>query len=267
MWTTSDPARRPACGRGVGAEPRRQPIGQPAGVDTGWSGQHRLLDQPTVVDGHHVAERRRPAAATDGPQVHERRPVGIEPAGRGVEHDAVGRLPCGGRRRGAHQASATGGVDDESGIDVVARGEAHSAPPREVLDTLGHTSSAFEPGAEVTAQLVAVQHAVRALDDLAVRGVDDDGRCDGAEAGRGQLRHVVDPRGVRRRPGPVGADDDDGRPAVAAFGGQGQPGRTVPDHGDVQLRTGHGQPTRSSAAILRNCSTTSGVRCAGSWER
>ena len=269
MWTISDPARRPGRGRCVGAEARRQPIGQPAGVDTSRRGQHRLLDQPAVVDGHHVAERRRPAGAADGPQVHERRPVGVEPAGRGVEHDAVRRLPCGGRRRSAGQTAATGGVDD-------AAGRRRRRPPAR-RTRLPHvkcwtpwasTSSAFEPrhrGDGAARRRPARRTGARPPD--------------GAWCGRRRTvrRRRSRPAGgrPRRRPTWRTSPSRAGRcrrrrrdaPRWRHVGGQGQPGRTVPDHGDVQLRTGHGQPTRSSAAILRNCSTTSGVRCAGSWER
>jgi hypothetical protein len=116
-----------------------------------------------------------------------------------------------------------------------------------------------DPGGEVGAQGVIVEDRVGPVEDVATVTVHDDRGRGRREAPLGQLGDVVAPRAVRRRPRAPVTDDDDGEPDTVDGGGERQPGRAVTDDGQID---GCGQC--SSAAMRRNCSTTSGLRWFGS---
>ena len=75
---------------------------------------------------------------------------------------------------------------------------------------------------------------------------------------------VVDPRAVGRTPRVAGTDEHDVDATCPAGTGERAAGRAVADHDHVDVAWGIGHQLRSSSAIRRNCSTTSGVECAGS---
>ncbi len=229
-------------------DPVREPPLQHRRLDDGPGHQHGLLDQPPVTDGHHVAERR--WAAGPAPEVHQHDLIG-GPVG---DDDAEGRLPGhAGRGRTARR------VDDEPGVVVAGRRE-HTAAPAEVLHALGPRRDDLDAVGEMGTQGVVVDDAVRAIDDVAVAGVDDHGRRDVGEAGVGERRHVVAPHPVRRRPG---ARRCRPRRRPARHGGTPPPAPGRPGRRRSRRRRGQA-PARSRTAIRRNCSTTSGGRWPGS---
>ena len=181
---------------------------------------------------------------------------GSTPVDRPCHDHAEGGL--GGQRGGG---GPTSGVDDEPGVHVTARGQQPAAPPH-VSNALDTGRAMVDVAREVGAQGVVVEDPVGALDDVAPMAVDHHGRRCRREAARREVGDVVAPRAVRRRPRATLADDHDGDAGGSGGGGQCQPGRAVADDGEIDGVDGVRQ--RSSAAMRRNCSTTSGLRWVGS---
>ena len=255
--------QRPADGDrdALGAARRRradaggEPRGEVVGRDRRAGGEHGLLDEPAVGDRHRVGERRRAAGEPAGrSQVHQGGQRGSTPTGGAATTtpNAVWAAIPRGRR-------APGGVDDEAGVDVAVRRQ-QSAAPAHVPDPLGVGGADVDPGGEVGPQASSSKMPYGPLDDVAPVAVDHDGGRRRREAVRRQVRDVVAPRAVRRRPR---ADRRRRRRRRARPRGrrrQRQARWAVTDDGEVDDVAGQW----SSAAMRRNCSTTSGLRWVGS---
>ena len=192
-------------------------------IDRRPSRHHGLLDEPAVADGHDVAERRVIADAADRPQVHQRDDVLIEPWRWLVDDDPVRRLP----RRWTPGRSA--GASNEASVDVIGA-EQDPAPPREVLDAGRPPHGTVRRSPPRCARSAAVSTTPYARSTTWRRtAVDDDRRRDEPEASGGQVRDVVDPHAVRRRPWPVLTDDDHAERSRRAGGRQRQARWSVAD--------------------------------------
>ena len=269
-----------------------QPREQGDRLDGRTGGEHGLLDEPTVVDRQGVAERRHPdrpdrrhpiagRTTRHGAEVHPRRPTEI--AGRWtLEHHAHRRLPRRRRPRGAsgERRRPPRGVDDDPGPESRAVAELH-----DVVTAVGAANVGRRAPSDVRSRRGGGSSG------LGCRRRRTPGRGPGsrscARTSRRAPTSTASPcrrqrwlrlrRGRRSRSRTCAPRVRRARPAATSTSRRRQEAASAQPAGPSPMTTTSTQrsgvvdgiriQTRSSSAMRRNCSTTSGVSCAGSMVR